>query len=57
MFTLLNLTGQIEYEITQSLDIGLNKAKLNLSGFEKGLYFYTVRVNGKKSLTRKLILK
>lgn len=53
----LNSVGQTVYSTTLSGNAGSNKVELNLSDLSSGLYFYQVKLEGGKAITKKFAVE
>jgi hypothetical protein len=50
-----NITGQLIYTESNSLFTGLNKVSVDVSSFDKGVYFFTLNIDGYKE-TKKFVV-
>jgi hypothetical protein len=55
--TLTNVLGQQVYNVTETANnFGNHTFKVNVSGLDSGIYFYTVTI-GEKSMTKKMMVQ
>jgi hypothetical protein len=53
----INSVGQTVYSTTLSGNAGSNKVELNLTDLSSGLYFYQVKLEGSKAITKKFAVE
>ncbi|MES2567534.1 MAG: T9SS type A sorting domain-containing protein [Bacteroidota bacterium] len=55
--SILNSVGQTVYSTMLSGNSGINRVELNLNNLSSGLYFYQVKLEGSKAITKKFAIE